>query len=125
MKKKLAMKWVEALRSGKYEQGSSYLECDNKFCCLGVLCKVMGVEGTRVEVNTGGYKVEFDGDTAGLTTDIQKIAGMKESFGLIDYLHTRLSELNDTGYRDDPYQHRVQMNFDEIADIIQICYKDL
>ena len=32
-------KWVEALRSGKYEQGRTYLRSmENRYCCLGVAC---------------------------------------------------------------------------------------
>lgn len=42
-------KWVAALRSGEYEQGESYLEWDDKFCCLGVLCKVNGVPTLKLE----------------------------------------------------------------------------
>lgn len=42
-------KWVAALRSGKYQQGVSYLrskfEGGEKHCCLGVLCDVTeGIE---------------------------------------------------------------------------------
>ena len=37
MDKKLKVKWVEALRSGKYEQGRHYLESEGRYCCLGVL----------------------------------------------------------------------------------------
>lgn len=43
MEKKLKTKWVKALRSGRYEQGNSYLKFGHKFCCLGVLgavCKI-------------------------------------------------------------------------------------
>ena len=29
--------WINALRSGKYEQGQGSLNEDGKFCCLGVL----------------------------------------------------------------------------------------
>ena len=33
-----AKKWVKALRSGEYKQGKRRLHnCDNTFCCLGVL----------------------------------------------------------------------------------------
>lgn len=39
MKPKIKKLWVEALRSGEYEQGDSYLRSsDDKYCCLGVLC---------------------------------------------------------------------------------------
>lgn len=35
-------KWLEALRSGRYEQGQGYLKNKkNKFCCLGVLCDLV------------------------------------------------------------------------------------
>jgi len=37
----LQTKWVEALESGKYQQGAQYLCRDNKFCCLGVACEVL------------------------------------------------------------------------------------
>lgn len=30
--------WLEALRSGRYEQGQRQLRDGPKFCCLGVLC---------------------------------------------------------------------------------------
>jgi hypothetical protein len=40
----LKAKWVEALRSGKFKQGTSYLQRENKFCCLGVLLKIQGFD---------------------------------------------------------------------------------
>jgi hypothetical protein len=51
MRKDVAEKWVAALRSGKYEQGTTALctliphfeseETDEQYCCLGVLCEVV------------------------------------------------------------------------------------
>jgi len=38
MNQQIKARWVEALRSGKYGQTSSYLSDSNGFCCLGVLC---------------------------------------------------------------------------------------
>lgn len=40
----LKAKWVEALRSGKYEQGELFLRKNGKHCCLGVLCELAGLE---------------------------------------------------------------------------------
>jgi hypothetical protein len=45
MKKARAMKWVRALRSGKYKQGTGSLKRqdsngDDCFCCLGVLAEI-------------------------------------------------------------------------------------
>lgn len=37
--------WIAALRSGKYEQGFRRLRTrDNKYCCLGVACEILGLE---------------------------------------------------------------------------------
>lgn len=33
--------WIQALRSGKYQQTDSQLRRGNGFCCLGVLCDVV------------------------------------------------------------------------------------
>lgn len=52
MDAKLKAEWVKALRSGEYKQTSSTLHerTDNTYCCLGVLCKVMGAEfGPAIE----------------------------------------------------------------------------
>ena len=36
-------RWIEALRSGQYRQGAGYLRAtDGTWCCLGVLCAVVG-----------------------------------------------------------------------------------
>lgn len=36
--------WIEALRSGKYEQTQGTLKRDQKYCCLGVLQEITGCE---------------------------------------------------------------------------------
>jgi hypothetical protein len=41
VKHELKVKWLEALRSGKYEQARGELRGGDKFCCLGVLCDVV------------------------------------------------------------------------------------
>lgn len=33
-------RWLKALREGGFEQAPGYLELDEKFCCLGVLCTI-------------------------------------------------------------------------------------
>ncbi len=49
--RELQSKWLEALESGKYTQGRSFLkreECGTlKYCCLGVLCEVKGLPSAR------------------------------------------------------------------------------
>lgn len=49
MKPDIKDKWVTALRSDKYKQGDGHLRFTaingvTTFCCLGVLCDVMGAE---------------------------------------------------------------------------------
>lgn len=42
MNPKIKVKWLAALRSGKYKQGRNALRpTDDRFCCLGVLCDVV------------------------------------------------------------------------------------
>ena len=36
--KELLLKWIAALESGKYKQTKRYLQTEEGFCCLGVLC---------------------------------------------------------------------------------------
>ncbi len=106
MKKTLARKWVKALRSGKYEQGFGSIKCaDNKFCCLGVLCEI---EPNATSVNN---KSLAHSDMVGLST----------STGLITNDFTSgpvtLAGLNDHGIK-----QIGSLNFNEIADVIQIEY---
>lgn len=46
MNPKYKASWVAALRSGQFEQGKSALQVGNKYCCLGVLCRIAGVPRT-------------------------------------------------------------------------------
>ena len=44
MDAEIKTKWIKALRSGEYKQGEKYLNQDNKFCCLGILCDIFAKE---------------------------------------------------------------------------------
>lgn len=55
MDPEIKAKWLTALRSGKYQQGQNFLQRDDKFCCLGVLCEVMGLEATKSFENIYEY----------------------------------------------------------------------
>lgn len=96
-------KWVDALRSGEYEQGKEYLEDDNKYCCLGIACSIAEENGIAVNKN-------IDGSLSGFTLRFQTQA--QEWLGIIDdigrYQCTSLARLNDDG-----------SSFLEIADVIE------
>lgn len=49
--------WVAALRSGKYEQGKDSLLSDNGYCCLGVLCKLQGIDDAHLEFGDFPFSV--------------------------------------------------------------------
>ncbi len=38
MNPEIKQQWLQALRSGEYQQARGNLRVDNTFCCLGVLC---------------------------------------------------------------------------------------
>ena len=95
MKEEIKNKWVKALRSGEYAQGTGCLVEDGRFCCLGVLCDIS-------ETN----KREW-GSFAGLPHSVKDWAGMSSIFGHFG-ISTCLSELNDSG-----------KTFIDIADVIE------
>lgn len=38
MNAQIKARWIEALRSGNYQQGKGHLRTGDAYCCLGVLC---------------------------------------------------------------------------------------
>lgn len=44
MDKEIKSKWLKALRSGRYKQTQTMLKDDIGYCCLGVLCTVVGAK---------------------------------------------------------------------------------
>jgi uncharacterized protein YeaC (DUF1315 family) len=44
MNPEIKQKWIDALRSGKYSQGSEKLRSEQGYCCLGVLCDLYSQE---------------------------------------------------------------------------------
>lgn len=57
-------RWVAALRSGNYNQGSGALrDINNGFCCLGVLCDLAVQDGIIPGPTRGDMKYRYDGNT--------------------------------------------------------------
>lgn len=81
-------KWLAALRSGDYEQGTGRLAEDGKFCCLGVACEVANIPYIGWE-------------------SLPDSICMSEKYKISDYDCSVLAKLNDGGY-----------SFSEIADYL-------
>lgn len=58
MNPEVKQKWIDALRSGNYEQGSEKLRSVSGYCCLGVLCDLYAQE-----YNTEWKFKSYDDDT--------------------------------------------------------------
>jgi hypothetical protein len=102
MDAQLKAKWLEALRSGKYDQGTGQLRSNNCFCCLGVLCDVF--DQSRWEKAEWSY---------GEGTDKSyEIATLPYAFavrvGMPGDVEAKLIEMNDSG-----------KTFTQIADYIE------
>lgn len=90
--------WIAALRSGKYTQGRTRLndKQQTEFCCLGVLCKVAGID------NPEGRSFSYDivraltdtprtGDPDLVNTLMQMNDQQGKSFGEIaDYIEANV-----------------------------------
>lgn len=99
-------KWVEALRSGNYRQGTGFLKNGDRFCCLGVMCDI---HDPNKWIKGGIY---FDGGefTQLPPHNLAKIFTPKSIplFRSTHFFVKVLARFNDDG-----------KTFDEIADIIE------
>jgi len=110
MNKEMKKKWLKALRSGDYDQGTSFLcAVDNRgtrcarYCCLGVLQELVSGEDAWTDVYGSGFlRIGYEGFTSMPDSGTLKTVGL-------DYLQARkLATMNDKG-----------KSFEEIADWIE------
>ena len=119
MNPEIKERWLKALRSGEYKQGTGWLQMDGKYCCLGVLCAIVADEidlpvEERTDVTNATivtYGRPNDKTDTDLPNKVVEYVGLGSSDPVVevatDYKRT-LSNLNDNG-----------MTFLEIADIIE------
>lgn len=131
MNPEIKTRWLEALRSGRYQQTRKMLESDGKFCCLGVLCDIAlkgGIVTRFTEDDRVIYrssKDKYDYSYVCLPSDLADWAGLERTNpsaplayvpsnnaelvdGTSDGMIT-LAELNDDG----------NCTFNQIADLIE------
>jgi hypothetical protein len=120
MKAEVKQKWIEALRSGQYNQGKNALKKETiqgvEHCCLGVLCELAIKDGVEIDVHQStctlapNGAVSFNESHDFLPTVVQDWAELHtESI----YVRKESEEigvhmLNDTGH-----------SFAQIADLIE------
>ena len=106
MNAEIKARWVEALRSGKYQQGRAALRSlEERFCCLGVLCDLYSPsEWTTNGTTTNGTTRYFH--RGSLSAFIG--ADFRAQMGLSDAEAWTLARMNDDG-----------KSFSNIADYIE------
>jgi len=124
MKAEIKEKWLEALRSGDYEQGEGGLHKGETFCCLGVLCDIAIKEGigrwapnvdleNENEIDLYGFN---GGECRVLPLQIQDWAGLRLSNPIVRHSNVKGSN---------PFKKAISVvndnygDFDEIADLIE------
>lgn len=105
--KKSIEKWVQALRSGEYEQGINQLQSRYGYCCLGVACDVF-ISESKQELNVfGKIKGGFPDDQTNAPLWLKKI---NDDF------------YNKTGYELSVINDIKGFTFNEIADLLEAVY---
>ena len=84
MKTEIADKWIAALLSGEYKQAKGKLYDGEGYCCLGVLCKVLGGEFIKEDsyINHNVKDIwRCEGESEILTLSMKEKAGMSSLSG--------------------------------------------
>jgi hypothetical protein len=109
MNPEIKEKWIAALRSGEYKQGTAHLNNKGKFCCLGVLCDLAVKEGeVEVEVDTYDLRVYYDGCITLLPRSVVVWAGLPNNDPVV--VGSKLSTFNDGGHSFDSLATMIQEN---------------
>jgi len=109
--------WLEALRSGEYEQGVGHLNQDGKLCCLGVLCEVAiraALDVTKGHSEFDPTVVTYSGSSDRLPWSLQKWSGVDGVGNIGDAYRAGLPEGSLAGLNDE-----AKYTFDEIAEVIE------
>lgn len=105
MNNELKDKWVKALRSGEYKQGRTYLQQGNRFCCLGVLCKVLDLPNFVSDYGNNIMTFDFGNEYSRVSIPF----GFREAIGLSTIKEANLTNMND----------ELGKNFSQITDYIE------
>lgn len=104
-REELLRRWVEALRSGAYEQGRKQLRAGDKFCCLGVLCDLSGKGAWN---QAGRYTAEGEASLMYAPLSVTSDAGMDFDAAL------PYADMNDQGASFTAIADRIEADHPEV-----------
>lgn len=96
-----AKKWVEALRSGQYQQTQGALHKETGWCCLGVACDLYAKKFPILR-NWKSNHEYFDGCALGTPGIVAEWLGLRTTVGsflLSNGEYSSLAGMNDAGVR--------------------------
>lgn len=131
MNPEVKQKWIDALRSGKYDQGKEKLRSVQGYCCLGVLCDLYsqeqdvewefrGNEETYLQPQDYWY---FEGESEFLPESVRDWSGLPvgnpsvrvdvtEEDDENDWFYTdEIANLNDSGYTFNELSKLIEQQF--------------
>jgi len=131
MNTEVKQKWIDALRSGKYDQGSEKLRSVQGYCCLGVLCDLYsqeqdaewefrGITETNLQPQDYWY---FEDQSEFLPDSVKEWAGLPvgnpavrvdvtEADDENDWFYTdEIANLNDSGYTFNELSNLIEQQF--------------
>ena len=127
MNPEVKQKWIDALRSGEYEQGKEKLRSVSGYCCLGVLCDIYAKETNtewkfrgNEETNLQPQDYWYFGDQSEFLPEfVMEWAGLSLNCPLVEIdveidvedhwiSNDGLADLNDSGY-----------NFNDLSKLIE------
>jgi hypothetical protein len=119
MNTEIKVKWIEALRSGVYNQTQSVLEGNGGFCCLGVLMACQGHAPQAYFENEAVIEEQDEADRDDLVEDALRSSTVPYQFnaGLTQPEMDELAARNDGGLYND-VRFGAQ-SFAQIADYIE------
>jgi hypothetical protein len=106
MDQQIKEQWVEALRSGRYNQGQGCLrthihgddESNDKFCCLGVLADIMMPDNYDWAIAQGSAPLVWTGELGeNGYAEVELPFDLKEIAGIDDDECSELMNMNDGG----------------------------
>jgi hypothetical protein len=108
MNPQIKQKWVDALRSGEYQQTQKRLRTEDGFCCLGVLCDLYGKENNVEWQHNEVVGYFYENHSFSLPSSVVEWSGVEDGNPFVNDQTSSLGSLNDKG-----------STFIEIADLIE------